>query len=154
MKGIRIFDNVVEIELNCDTAVHAANDVVCQPTELPLITNDNGCAVVTSIVLADYDDQGAALDLVFLSQPVTVGANNATMAIPDTQIQHVIGHLPIAAGDYINLDQNQVATLTNCGLILRADPSRANSVWVAVRTTGTPTYASGRLNLRVGVLRG
>lgn len=154
MKGIRIIDNVVEVELFCDVVAHAANDVVCQATELPLITNDNGCAVVTSIVLADYDDQGAALDFVFLSEPTTVGTNNATMAIPDPQLDHVLGSIPSSDGAYLDLDQNQVLTITNCGLVLRPDPSRGNSVWVAVQTTGTPTYASGHLLLRVGVLRG
>ena len=154
MGDVRIYDNVVEIELSCDTAAHAAGDVVCQPIELPLISRPNGCAVITSITLADYDDQGAALDFVFLSRDTTVGANNATMAIPDTQVDRVLGHIPSSNGAYLNLDQNQVLTITNCGLIVRPRPSTPNSVWVAIRTSGTPTYASGRLHLRVGTLRG
>lgn len=154
MRGIRVFDNVVQVELHCDTAVHAANDVVCQPVELPLITNDNGCAAIMSIVLADYDDQGAAVDFVFLSEPTTVGTNNATMAIPDTQLDHVLGNVPSSDGAYLDLDQNRVLTIANIGLVVRPDPSRGNSVWVAVQTTGTPTYASGHLTLRVGALRG
>jgi len=154
MGDVRIYDNVVEIELFCDTAVHAANDVVCQPIELPLIARPNGCAVITNITLGDYDDQGAALDLVFLSEPTTVGANNATFAIPDTQLDHVLGCIPSSAGAYTNLDQNQVLTIRNCGLIVQPRPNTPSSVWVAVRTTGTPTYASGRLHLRVGTLRG
>lgn len=154
MQGIRIIDNVVEVELVVDTAAHAANDVVCQPTELPEISNSNGCAVITSIVLTDYDDQGIGLEAVFLSEPVTVGANNATMAIPDGQVQHVLGSVGIAAADYLDLDQNQIATVTNCGLVVRPDPQRGNSVWLALMTTGTPTYASGRLLAKIGVLRG
>ena len=154
MQGLRIIDNVVEVDLAVDTAVHAASDVVCQPTELPNIALPNGCAVITSLVLTDYDDQGAALEAVFLRQPVTVGANNATFAIPDTQVQHVLGCADIAAADYFNFDQNQVATVTSCGLVVRPDPSTPTSIWVALTTSGTPTYVTGRLTLKVGALRG
>ena len=81
MQGVRIIDNVVEVEVGVDTAVHAAGDVLFQPIELPLITNDNGCAVITSIVVTDYDDQGIAINLgwfyVVLSYFVIVGTSNA-----------------------------------------------------------------------------
>ena len=152
MQGVRIIDNVVEIEVAVDTAVHAAADVVFQPTELPLIANPNGCAVVASVVVIDYDDQGSEIDLVFLSEPVTVGANNATFAIPDTQVDKVLGY--IAVDDYLDLDQNQIGCERNCGLVLRPDPLTPQSVWVAGLTPDTPTYASGRIGLKIGVLRG
>ena len=151
---VRIYDNVVEVDVGVNTAAHAANDVVCQPVEVPLITNVHGCVVVTSIVVTDYDDQGAALDVVFLREPVTVGANNATMSIPDSQVQHVLGSVSVAATDYLNLATNQVATVRNVGLVLKPDPSTPTSVWMALRTTGTPTYAGGKLTLKFGGLRG
>ena len=150
----RIYDNVVEIEVGVDTAIHAANDVLWQPVEVPLVANPNGCAILTSLVLADPDDQGIALDVIFLREPITVGANNATMTIADTALQHVLGSVPVAATDYVNLATNQVATVRNCGLVLLPDPSRSQSVWVTGRTSGTPTYAGGRLLLKIGVLRG
>jgi hypothetical protein len=102
----------------------------------------------------DYDDQGVALNLVFLRGPITVGPNQAAMTIPDTQLHHVLGHINIAAGNYLNLATNQVATATNCGLVMRPDPSRGNSIWMSANTLGTPTYAGGRLTFLIGGLRG
>jgi hypothetical protein len=154
MQGIRIIDNVVEVEVGVDTAAHAASDVVFQPVELADIALPNGCAVIQSVTVIDFDDQGIAMDLIFLSQPVTVGANNATMAIPDTQVDEVLGCINVAAGSYTNLDQNQIATVTNCGLVVRPDPGTPGSVWLTAQTSGTPTYASGHLVIKVGVLRG
>ncbi len=154
MQGIRVIDNVVEVELEVDTAAHAASDVVCQPYELVDIALPNGCVVIQTLVLTDYDDQGSALEAVFMREPVTVGANNATFAIPDTQVQHVVGVVDIAATDYADFDQNQVATVANVGIVAKPDPSTPTSLWVALTTSGTPTYAGGRLTLKVGALRG
>jgi hypothetical protein len=93
MQGIRIYDNVVEVEVGVDTAIYAANETLFQPVELPAVVNSNGfqpvelpavvnsngCVVVTSVVMHDYDDQGVALNLVFLRGPITVGPNQAAM---------------------------------------------------------------------------
>jgi hypothetical protein len=136
--------------------VYAANETLFQPVELPAITNENGCVVVTSVVMHDYDDQGVALNLVFLRQVITVGPNQAAMTIPDAQLHHVLGHINIAAGNYLNLATNQVATATNCGLVMRpaGTANHQTSIWMTANTLGTPTYAGGRLTFLIGGLRG
>ena len=157
MANVRVIDDVITVDVDVNTAIHAANDVVFQPTELPGVAQAGGCAVIQSVVVVDYDDQGAVLDLVFLSEVVPVGANNATFAISDTNADKVLGHVRVASADYLDLDQNQIGTVTNCGLLVKPDPNdgdSSRSIWVASQTTGTPTYAGGRLTLRVGVLRG
>ena len=152
MQGIRVIDNVPEVECETDVAAHAANDVVCQPVELVGVALPNGCVVVQSIVVTDYDSQGATLEAVFMSEPLTVGNNNATMAIPDSQAHKILGYATIST--YLALDQNSIGVARNVGLEMRPDPSTPESIWMALRTTGTPTYASGRLTVKVGVLRG
>ena len=153
----RVFDKVVEVDVGVNTAAHAANDVVCQPIELVDIAQAEGCAVVTSIVLTDYDDQGVALDILFLRSAITVGANNATMTISDNDIDEVLGVVSIAATDYTDFANNQVATVRNIGLVIEPEINDGDSdcsVWMAIRTTGTPTYAGGNLTVKIGVLRG
>lgn len=155
MQGIRVIDNVIEVEVNVSAAAHAAGDVVCQPVELPLITNSNGCAVVESVVIRDYDNtQGITLYAVFLKSPIAIGVNNAAMTISDNDLDQVLGHVAVSNANYISFTNNQIGTQPNCGLELRADPSRQNSVWLALRSGGTPTYGSGKLGIVVGVLRG
>ena len=152
MQGTRVIDNVVTVECETDVAAHAANDVVCQPVELAGAALPNGCAVVQSIVVIDYDAQGSTLEAVFMSEPLTVGNNNATMAIPDAQAHKILGYATVST--YLALDQNSVGVARSVGLELKPDPSTSESVWMALRTTGTPTYAGGRLTVHVGFLRG
>ena len=158
MQGTRIIDQVVEIDVVVDTAIHAALDVVCQPTELPLIAQKNGTAVIISLVLTDYDDQGVALNAIFLRSPITVGVNNAPWTVSDNEVGEVLGCVTIGTGDYLNFPLNQVATVKNIGLEVQplgTPKETSQSVWVALRVpTETPTYVSGRLTLKVGVLRG
>jgi len=152
---VRVFDNVAEVTVSVDTAAHAANDVVCQPVELADISRERGCAVITSVVVTDYDDQGAALDVLFLRSNIAVGGNNNTMIISDNDIDEVLGFVSVSS--YLDLDTNQIGQARNVGLVVEPSPNNddeGRSVWMALRTTGTPTYAGGQLTVKVGVLRG
>jgi hypothetical protein len=151
----RVFDKVIEITVNVNDAAHAANDVVCQPVELVGVAQAEGCAIIQSVVITDYDDQGSALDVLFLRSPITVGANNATMTISDGQVDEILGYVSVTS--YLDLANNQVGEVRNVGLLIEPDPNDGDSdcsVYMALRTTGTPTYASGHLTVKVGVLRG
>ena len=155
MQGIRIIDNVVEVEAILDTAAYSSGDVMFQPVELKNIVNQNGVAVVTSIVVADFDDNGSPINLLFLRSAIPVGATNTPMLIAANQLDQVLGHVYIAATDYLDLTNNQVATTRQVGLILLPDPSAKQSVWMAGQATEDQlTYASGHLTIKVGVLRG
>ena len=151
---VRVYDNVVEVDVVTDTAIHASADVVAQPIELENAVQWLGCGIITSVVVTDYDDNGSALNLIFMRSPITLGANNATLAVSDGEVDEILGHVSVAAADYLNMANNQVATVTNCGLVVEPDPSTPTSIWMAVSTTGTPTYASSRLTVKVGILRG
>ena len=39
----RVIDDVITVDVGVDTAIHAANDVVFQPVELPGIAQAGGC---------------------------------------------------------------------------------------------------------------
>ena len=155
MATARLYDNVITVDVGVNTAAHAEADTVFQPIELEDITNAGGCAVITSVVLIDYDDQGSEVDLVFFDSEPTVGANNAAFNLSDGWAEHVIGYVEV--DDYLDLAQNQIGQETNLGIVIKPDPNNSDagrSVWVAGLTPDTPTYAGGRLTLKIGVLRG
>ena len=151
----RVFDNVITVDVSVDTAAHAAADTVFQCIELADITNAGGCAVITSVVVIDYDDQGSELDILFFDEPVTVGAPNAAFNLSDSGAEHCIGY--VAVDDYLDLAKNQIGQETNLGIVIKPDPNdggSTRSVWIAALTPDTPTYEGGRLTIKVGVLRG
>ncbi len=153
----RVYDTVITIDVSVDTAAHAANDCVFGCIELAGVAQAGGCGIIQSVTVIDYDDQGSALDLVFFSESVNVGNQNGTFMPSDNGMEKCLGYISIGAADFLNLDQNQVATVTNCGLVVSPNPDDGDSdrsIWVAAQTTGTPTYAGGELRLRFGILRG
>ena len=151
----RVLDNVITVDVSVDTAAHTAADTVFQPVELADITNAGGCAVITSIVVIDYDDQGSELDILFFDEPPIVGANNSAFNLSDSWAEHVIGY--VAVDDYLDLAQNQIGQESNLGIVVKPDPNNdgeGRSVWMTALTPDTPTYAGGKLTIKVGVLRG
>ena len=151
--GVRMGDWVQEVELLINPAIFAVGDLMGNPVEVPYVTMDNGSSVVQSVVVTDYDNAGAALHLVFFDEaPGPLGAPNAAMAITDAQAAMVCGVVPVAATDYSDLGAQQVATVRGVGL--EVHPVNGTSLWVAPKSMGTGTYATGRLTVRVGLLRG
>lgn len=150
----RTFDKVIEVVVDVDTAQHAAGDVVCQPVELAGISRAQGCAIIQSVVITDYDDQGNALSVLFLKSPITVGANNAAMSISDGEIDDVLGFASVST--YLDMANNQVGQVCDVGLVVEPeinDGDSSRSVWMAISTSETPTYAGGKLGVKIGVLR-
>ena len=67
----------------------------------------------------------------------------------------ILGYISISS--YLDLATNQVGEVRNVGLVVKPevrDGDSDRSIWMALRTTGTPTYASGKLTVKVGLLRG
>ena len=153
MADVRVYDKVIEVGVSVDTAAHAANDLVCQPIELEDAVRLGGCGVITSVVVADYDDQGVALRAIFLRKPIAVGVNNAALTIADGDLDDVLGYVSIGSSDYLDMAANKIGAATSCGLVVEPEEG-STSIWLALSTTGTPTYASGRLGVKVGILRG
>ena len=65
----------------------------------------------------------------------------------------VLGYVSIGSSDYLDMAANKIGAATSCGLVVEPE-SGSTSIWLALSTTGTPTYATGRLGVKVGILRG
>ena len=149
-------DWISECEVAVDTAVHAAGDVLFLATELTYVTEPNGTSIVESITVTDYDDQGIAFDILFLRLPIVIGTLNAPAAFADNLAPNILGVVPVAATDSSDVGNSQVATVRNVGLSVRSsspDPNHQTSVWIAGIARGAGTYPTGRLMVKVGLIR-
>ncbi len=99
--------------------------------------------LLQSIVISDLAKQSGALSLIlFKANPsATTFTDNAALDIDDSDIAKVIGAIPIAAADYVALNDSAFATVRNVGLGLSVD-SEVSTLYGALITTGTPTYAA------------
>lgn len=143
---------VVEVTLTLDTAIYTSGDVLCDTAEVARAAPMNGGRVrLVSLALIDEDDQGIALNLVFFSTAVSLGAKNAAPNISDADVRNALAHLAVAAGDYIDLGTSRVATKSGLDIVLEA-AAGSRSVYVSAITGGTPTHTANGLKLRLGLV--
>lgn len=153
---IRTGDKIVDVALAVDiSGAYAAGDVVCDTAEIAnAVTSYAGRAVLQSLTLADKADQKAAMTLVFLKSNTSLGTKNSAGNISDANAaSEVIGHVAVAAADYLDLGGASVACVKNIGLLLHPTDG-TSSLYVSAITSGSPTYgATTDLTLKLGFLR-
>lgn len=99
--------------------------------------------LLQSVVVSDLAKQSAALSLILFKEnpSATTVTDNAALDIADADITKIIGSVPVAAADYVALNDSSVATVRNVGLGLSVD-SEVSTLYGVLVTTGTPTYAA------------
>ena len=133
--------------LNADA--YDAGDTVFDATVITgAVRLSGGSAILQSIVVADKDDQKAQLRLVFFDSTVTFGVADSAPSLSDADSLKCIGSVEVAAADYIDFGGASVATVRLVGLLCKASGSA--NLYVAAMTSGTPTYTTGGLQLRLG----
>jgi hypothetical protein len=148
------FDTVVTVTPTCDTDAYASGDLIFDATEIAnAVRAVGGCAIVNSITIIDKDDQGVALTLLFANAATDFGTLNSAPDPDDTECATVIGHVAVAASDYVDLGGAKVACVKNIGLLLKAGAATTSLYVACVNGTGTPTYTAAGLVLQIGLLR-
>ena len=140
----------VEVTPTISTSAYTANDTVGGLQTLTGVASDaDGGCVLRSLTITDKAAQSAALTLFFYSDDPTLAADNAAYSESDADnAAKCIGHVTIAAGDYQTSALNSTACVKNIGLVLKCQETGSNAeprsgkIYVGVKTTGTPTYAS------------
>jgi hypothetical protein len=139
--------------LSLDTSAYANGDVLADTQVINSVFRKNdGTGVLQSIKLVDKDDQGQALDLVFLNANNSLGTENSAPNISDANADAILGIIPVAAGDFIDLGGCRVATITNIGLPLQA-VSGAATLYIGAISRGTGTYTATGITGILGILR-
>ena len=116
------------------------------------VRTNAGFGVVASIVLNDEDDQGIALDVVFLDANTSLGTENAAPSISDANARNILGIVSVAAGDWTNIGGVRVATLRNINLPIKG-ASGSTSVYIALISKGTGTYTASGITGRISILQ-
>lgn len=146
-------DIVITIDATPDTSALSDGDVAFATQEVAGAARVNGGTIILqNIIIADPDDQGAGIDLIFFNANTTLGAENSAPDIDDTEVQTIIGRVQIGSGSFYDLGTNRIACVTGIGLLMKADVT-TTSIYVAGIARGTPTYSGGHLYIKLGFMR-
>ena len=151
---VQTSDIVVTVTPTLDTNAYASGDLLFDATEVAAaVRAAGGSCVLQSVTIIDKADQGVAFTLLVANAATDFGTLNSAPDPDDTECATVIGHVPVATTDYVDLGGAKVACVRNLGLVLKA-AAAATSVYIAgMNGTGTPTYAAGDLVIQLGFLR-
>lgn len=145
---------MVTVNFTVDTSAYGANDLLADTQEIADAVDETGRpALLQSVTIIDTDDQTAsAYDIYLLDQNVTMGTENSAPSISDTNAAAILG-LPvaIASGDWKDLGGAKIAGKDGIGKLVK--PARGRSLYAAiVNGAGTPTFASGIIQVRFGFI--
>jgi hypothetical protein len=143
---IKSFNQVVEVTPTITAGAYSAEDQVGGIQTLSGATLGEDCgATVISVVVTDKAKQSAALSMFFFDElPTVASADNDAINISDAEMaDKCIGVISVAAASYVNVADNSVVTApaSSTGLYVKSRDADGK-IYVVVKTTGTPTYAS------------
>ncbi|MBN1967319.1 MAG: hypothetical protein JW910_21885 [Anaerolineae bacterium] len=145
---------IIEITLTLDTGgAYADGDVLADTQAMAGAARVNdGKYKIVSLQVLDEDDQGVAMRIVFLDANVSLGTENAAVAITDENARNILGSVLIDTGDYVDLGNSQIATKMEKDLGLLCKPASGGTTgYVAVISKGAGTYTASGVRLRIGV---
>ena len=150
-------DAFVEVTLSLDTSAYASGDLLADTQEIPEAIFENGTAILQSVALTDFDDQGGALDILILGSNTSMGTENAAFAPSDNDADEILSVISIAAADYIDLANSQFVTKNGAdvglGVVLKASSQTDSSLYVAAVSRDTKTYTASGIKLKLGFLK-
>lgn len=145
---------VVSVTPTLDTSQYAADELLFNPAEIATVGwHAGGQARLESILLLDEDDQGIAIDLLFLDASTSLGTFNTAFAASDTLARGIVGRVNIATGDYVDCGGFRVAQKSSLGMLMKC-ATASSSLWIAgITRGGTPTYTASGLKFKLGFSR-
>lgn len=110
-----------------------------------------GTGLVKSLTVIDIDNQKAPLTvLLFREQPAGTFTDNAALPLSAADAKLLVAKIDVAAGDYVTINNRAVAQIA---VSLAFTANRDRTLYMAVLTTGTPTYTTtASLRLLLGLL--
>ncbi len=108
-----------------------------------------GSGIVHSAALIDYAKQSVQTELWLFDASVTTPNDNAVWDISDGDALKLVG--VINFDTYYACTSNSVATVTNVGIAYRSTSS--TSLYGCLVTRGSPTYTTGDISVRLGILQ-
>jgi hypothetical protein len=146
--------DVLDLVLSTDTTQYASGGVLADTQELTgAVRVKGGTARLESLKITDADDQGQALDVVFLKTNVSIGTENAAVSISDADAKEILGIIQVFGSDFLDLGGVRVATVPIDRTIMLKAGTASTSIYVAAISRGTGTYSASGLSMKIGILR-
>jgi hypothetical protein len=142
------------ITMSTDTGAYASGDLIADTQQYNgFFRVTDGTGLINTITVTEKDAQGAALYIIIHRTSTSMGTENSAPNISDANlvagIQHIIA---VATTDYVTVSGTKIATLRNLGLPVMA-VSGTDDLYISIlNSTGTPTYASGEIQLGFGTM--
>lgn len=141
------YNNVIEVIPTVSTSpAYTAEDQVGGIQTLSNVCRAQGYgATLVSLVVTDRAKQSVALSCFFFDElPTVTSVDNGSIDISDAEMaDKCIGVVSLSAASYVNVSLNSVVTAGSGGTGLYLKSKDADGkIYVVVKTTGTPTYAS------------
>lgn len=151
--GLDLSSDTIKVALSLDTNAYVTGDVLADTQEVAgAMRVPMGTGVWQSLVVLDKDDNGIALDIVLLRSDVSIGTENVAVSVTDADADEILGTVEVAATDYVDLINSQLATKPNLGIVVSALAGET-SLWVAAIIRGAGTYTVNGITLLLGFLR-
>ena len=143
---------IKEVTLSLDTDTYASGDVLAD-TQLVtgIFPNPEKPGVIRSVVILDKDDQGNALDLLFLEDASSIGTENQAVSVADAAADSIFGVIEVASGDYVDLVNSQIVAKHDLYIPIKPAAADTNSIGVAAIARGTPTHTASGVTLKLGI---
>ena len=152
------FTRTVKTTPTIGTSAYASGDLIG-----PKLTFENACrqkseggdegtGLIQSVVLTDLAKQDVSIDVIFFDTDPsnTTFTDNAPFDVADADLPNIIGVAQITT--YADFNDNSVGWAANLELPFDLK-SRSNSLYAAMVSRGSPTYAASDLTLRVGIMQ-
>ena len=147
-------DIAVTVTPTCDTNAYASGDLIFDSTAVAnAVRAVGGHCVLHSVTVHDKADQGAAFTLVLLNAATDMGTLNSAPDADDTEAGTIIGWVPIATTDYIDVGASKVACVRGIGLGLKAGAATTSLYVAGINGTGTPTFGASDLVITLFFMR-
>lgn len=143
-----VFDNTV-----VTAAAYSIGNAVGAKRTIAGAVLTAGTGILESIVLLDRANQKAGMTLfIFNADPTNATITDKAAFVFSTDDQKVIAQISIAASDYVTTNNKAIAVKSGLAIALKA--SAGTTLYAALVTTGTPTFAAtSDVQIEYGILQ-
>ncbi|MFH1605037.1 MAG: hypothetical protein ABIH03_14155, partial [Pseudomonadota bacterium] len=91
-----------DVALSLDTNIYAANDLLADTQAVASVFLNGNPVVLYDLRILDEDDQGQAMDILFLRSNTTLGTENNAYAPTDAMGREILKKVSLLAGDFVD----------------------------------------------------
>lgn len=142
---IRFVSDVLSLD---DSTTYADGDVLFDTHKISVMAQPEQTATIKTVIVADEDKQDVAMNLIFLSEEISIGTVNAADTLAAVDAPKIFGIVEVVAGNYVDLTNAGIATKTEVNIPVQGD---GNNIYVAGISKGTGNYSTSGVVLKIAV---